>query len=167
MGIRLRTILIIGAFIIQPFLSALLPAWFVPDLDFCILMVMAATMDLEDMTPSMVLIFALALIQDIYQSQFIGVTVLAMMIAMVVVIIMRRMANVENVVYIAVVVAVANFVYVASYWGIYSLLSYHYSFMYMIERFPQFLVPNAVVLLIAIFIVTRGIIQKRRDGYFR
>ena len=167
MSKRIRFILIIGAFIIQPFLSSLLPAWFVPDLDFCILMVMAATMDLEEMVPPMILVFVLTLIDDFYRNQFIGVTVLAMLIAMLVVIAIRRMANMENIFFIAFIVAVANLVYGVSYWAIYYLLSSPYSFVYMITRFPQFAVPNCIIMFIALLIISRNLIEKRRDSYFR
>ena len=160
-------LIIIGAFLLQPFLSAMLPAWLVPNLLFCILMIMAATMNPEDMVLPMSLVFLLSLAQDFYYSQFVGVTVIALVITMLIVMWLRRVANIENLLFSAVIVVVANLVYGISYWGIYALLSSPYSFLYMLTRLPLVVMPNIIVMFIALFIITRDIIQRRRDGYFR
>ena len=45
MSTRKGIIIIILAFFIQPIISSMLPSWLVPDLDFCILLVMALSLD--------------------------------------------------------------------------------------------------------------------------
>ncbi len=151
----------------QPFFAAMLPTWFVPNLMFCILIIMSATMDVEEMVLPMVLIFLFSLIQDFYYSQYVGITIIAMIVAMLAVIWLRRLANIENPFYLAFMVIAANLIYASVYWGIYTLISPTYSFMYMLFKLPEVAIPNVVVSFVALFIITRGIIQARRDGYFR
>lgn len=167
MSRKINYLIIIGAFVIQPFIASLLPALFVPNLLFCILMIMASTMQGEEMVGPMVLIFVLSLIQDIYYNQYVGVTVISLLITMLVVMWIRRLANIENIIFVAMIVIVANLFYSISYWGIYALLSSPYSFLYMLRRLPESAVPNIVVMFIALFIITRDLIQRRRDEYFR
>ena len=89
------------------------------------------------MVGPMVLIFVLSLIQDIYYNQYVGVTIISLLITMLVVMWIRRLANIENIIFVAMIVIVANLVYSISYWGIYALLSSPYSFLYMLRRLPE------------------------------
>ncbi len=167
MSNKVSFLIIIGSFILQPFLVALLPTWLVPNLMFCILMIMAATMHPEDMVAPMILIFVLTLIQDIYYSQYVGVSVIALLISMLIVIWIRRLANIENILFVGLIVVVANLAYAFVYWGIYAILSSPYSFLYMLTRLPQAIIANIVIMFIALFIITRDLIQRRRNEYFR
>ena len=160
--------IIIGlAFVLQPFFSAMLPVWLVPDLDFCILTVIGLTMDPEDMVKPLGLLFGLALVGDIYASQHIGVTVSAMAIVLIALLLFRRLANVENLLFALLITTAASAIFELVHWGMYALMSSPYSFVYMAMKFPQFAVPNVVVTTIALFVSTRELIKKRRDKYFR
>ena len=162
-----RFILIVAAFFLQPFFTALLPGVLVPNLLFCILMIMAASMDPEDLVAPMILVSILSLLQDIYYSQYIGVGVISLMVTMLVVIWIKRLANIENPIFLVLLVLITNLVYAVIYWGIYALLSSPYSFMYMLKRLPLTAIPNIVVMFIALTVISRDLIQRRRDEYFR
>lgn len=164
---RIRLIVILGAFLLQPLFSSMLPSWVVPELGFCALMVFTVSMDSEDLVLPAVLILVLTLARDIYSSQFAGASVIAMILTMVLVLVARRLANVESPFFLAMISAGAAVAYKVIYWCIYGILSSPYSFLYMAQRLPSGAIPNMVVTFIALLITSREIIRKRRDKYFR
>ena len=162
-----RIIVIVAAFLLQPFLTALLPGVLVPNLLFCILMIMASVMEPDELVLPMILVCVFSLIQDVYYSQYIGVGVIALIITMLVVMWIRRLANIENPFFLAMLVIVTNLVYAVVFWGIYAMLSSPYSFFYMLKRLHMAVIPNVVFMFVALILISQDLIQRRRDGYFR
>ena len=162
-----RYIIIVVAFLLQPFLSAMLPLWMVPDLCFCILVAIMAVADPDEYVGPVILIFALALVKDIYSCQFVGVTVIAMIITSIFILLLRRSANIENIVFIGILALASNLVYYIAYWAIYAILSSPYSFLYMVRSIGWVVLPNIVVTFITLLIISRRMIVKKRDKYFR
>lgn len=164
---RIKVIIILVAFFIQPLLSAMLPVWLVPDLDFCILVVFAVIFDEEDLILPAGLILLLALASDIYSSQYVGATVIALIVVLVMLVLTRKMGNIENILFVLIIATGSTLLYNIAYWVVYAVMSSPYSFMYMIGQLPKTAIINIVLISIALFIAGRDNISKRRDKYFR
>ena len=166
MSIRKGLIIIILAFLIQPIISSMLPAWLVPDLDFCILLVFALALDGEKIVVPTILASVLALMGDIYHSQFIGVTVIAMVTTLLLIMIIKRLGNKESALFLGILIIPANLIYCLIYWMFYAALSSPYSFMYMLSHLPGMVIPNIVTCFIIWFFTERRMAQQKRDKYF-
>lgn len=166
MSTRKGIIIIILAFFIQPIISSMLPSWLVPDLDFCILLVMALSLDGDQVVVPLILASILALMGDIYYSQFIGVTVIAITITIILVMIAKKMGNKESLLFMGILIIPANLVYYLVYWMFYAALSSPYSFLYMIRHLPGMVIPNIVTCFIIWFFTERRMAQQKRDKYF-
>ena len=166
MSIRKGVIIIILAFFIQPIISSMLPSWLVPDLDFCILLVFTLALDGDQVVVPLILASVLALMGDIYYSQFIGVTVIAMVVTIILVLILKKLGNKESVFFLGTLIIPANLVYYLVYWMFYVALSSPYSFLYMLRHLPGMVIPNIVTCFIIWFFIERRLVQQKRDKYF-
>ena len=166
MSVRRSIILIILAFFIQPILSSMLPSWLVPDLDFCILLVMVLTLDGDQVVAPVILASFLALMGDIYYSQFIGVTVIAMIITFILVYVMKKLGNSDSLIFLGIMIIPANLIYYLIYWMVYAAFSSPYSFLYMLRHLPGMVIPNIVICFIIWLFIERQLTQEKRDKYF-
>ena len=155
-------ITILIAFFLQPFISALLPNWMVLDLNFCLLVILGLTMDSEDMAIPIAVIGGVALFKDSFNSQFVGVSAISMIIVLALILYIRRTANNENPVSVGLIVLGANIIHTLCYWGFLYLLRSPYGFMYMITRMPMMVIPNTIVTFVVVFILSRRSVVRVR-----
>ena len=130
-------------------------------------MIFTVSLDTEDLVIPTAIILLLTLVKDIYSAQYAGASVIAMIITMIAVLIARRLANIENPIFLFLISIGASLAYKLVYWCIYGILSSPYSFMYMVQRLPSGSIPNMVVIFLGLFMSSLEIIKQRRDKYFR
>lgn len=164
---RTAIIMVILAFILQPFLSGLLPAFLTPNLLLCIVFLFAITMAEEDVIIPLVLALLMSLLTDFFCNQFAGVSAVAMIALFVPLFVVRRHINIEKVLFIGVLSMGLNLLYELIYWVIYRMLGSTYGLLYVISKLPVSILPDAVLLSIGLYFFSRHIIQERRDSYFK
>lgn len=164
---RTAIIMVILAFILQPFLSGLLPAFLTPNLLLCIVLLSAITMAEEDVIIPVILALIMSLVTDFFCNQFAGVSAVVMIVLVVPLFVVRRHINIENILFIGVLSLGLNLIYELLYWVIYRSLGSTYGLLYVISKLPMSVLPNAVLLFIGLFFFSRHVAQERRDSYFK
>lgn len=154
-------------FFFQPFLGSIIPAFNLPDLILCITL-MHILIGKEDETPAFLLFGALfSLLVDICLYQFWGVSAIALLAAVGVALIFKRLINNENILMVTAAMIVVSMTYNFCYWLISFMLGSPFGFAYMFKHAAIIIIADIVVCQIIYFIKIGEIIQARRDRYFR
>lgn len=160
-------IMVLIAFILQPFISGLLPEVIVPNLAFCLLVILALMMESDGVLFPVILTLALTFPIDFYSNQFVGVNAIAMIVVFVLLMLVKPHINLDNILLTVLTVVGANILYEFVYWFVYRIMGSTFSITYMLVRMPGSIIANAAVLVLAIFILSKRALEIRRENYFK
>lgn len=163
---RNAILMAVVAFILQPFLSGLFPAFLTPNLLLCVVLLCAITMEEDKAIIPIAMCVGFSLLVDFFSNQFSGVTAIIMIVMAVPLFLLRKHFNIEHILFSGLLAVGLSLIHQLLYWGIYKSLGSTYGFLYMLSRIPLAVLPNAIAIFIGLFFISRRMANERRDSYF-
>lgn len=167
MKLRTGVILVVAAFLVQPFLTNLFPGYIVPDLLLCILFVMTLMYKEETLLIPLAIGLLLMLWRDVATGQYAGVGTLALAVVVGYGWLLRRWINLESGISVFITGMGAIALRNLTYWILGKLLGSPYSFLYVVKLMPSYWVVNLFVIMFCYGMAIRKVRSRRRDRYFK
>ena len=166
---RLKTYIIVCSivFVLQTFITSLLPLVRGVDPLLCIILAVVFIFQEEDLIKPIVVTAFLSLAKDLFFNQYIGVSVISLIVAVSFVLFIRKTINTESLVTDAGISTIAIMTYSSCYWLMYRLLGSPYTYFYMLKRLPLVLIIEVVITEVILYFLINKVVQARRDGYFK
>ena len=166
---RLKTYIIVCSivFVLQTFITSLLPLVRGVDPLLCIILAVVFIFREEDLIKPIVVTAFFSLAKDLFFNQYIGVSVISLIVAVSFVLFIRKTINTESLVTDAGISAIAIMTYSSCYWLMYRLLGSPYTYFYMLKRLPLVLIIDVVITEVILYFMINKVVQARRDGYFK
>ena len=166
---RLKTYIIVCSivFVLQTFITSLLPLVRGVDPLLCIILAVVFIFQEEDLIKPIVVTAFFSLAKDLLFNQYIGVSVISLVVVLGFVLLIRKTINTESLVADAGISALAILIHSSSYWLIYKLLGSPYTYFYMLKRLPLVLIIEVVITEVILYFMINKVVQARRDGYFK
>ena len=160
-------IMVIVAFILQPFFSGLLPAFLTPDFLFCIVLLIAITMEEERAILPISLGIILSIPAELFSNQFPGVATAITVILVIPIVLLKKHINLDHLLFIGALSVGLSLARQLIYWVVYRALGSSIGFLYMLKRLPLAMLPDALLLFVGLFFFARHMREVRWDSYFR
>ena len=166
---RLKTYIIVCSivFVLQTFITSLLPLVRGVDPLLCIILAVVFIFQEEDLIKPIVVTAFFSLAKDLFFNQYIGVSVISLIVAVSFVLFIRKTINTESLVTDAGISTIAIMTYSSCYWLMYRLLGSPYTYFYMLKRLPLVLIIEGVITEVILYFLINKVVQARRDGYFK
>lgn len=165
MKYRYAGIIFALAFILQTTVFGMLPVFGVSAnllLCCCIVISFACT----DNNAGFVISLIAGLLYDVCFSQYMGVTALLLVLIAAGCIAVRTfLLNSENFMSMLVTSLGSVFVYYNLLWLIYRLAGSSYSYLYMLEKLPVYIILNVIIIMIMYAIIIRKVVSHKSDRY--
>ena len=164
---RLKTYIIVCSivFVLQTFITSLLPLVRGVDPLLCIILAVVFIFQEEDLIKPIVVTAFFSLAKDLFFNQYIGVSVISLIVAVSFVLFIRKTIN--SLVTDAGISTIAIMTYSSCYWLMYRLLGSPYTYFYMLKRLPLVLIIEVVITEVILYFLINKVVQARRDGYFK
>lgn len=165
MKYRYACIIFALAFILQTTVFGMLPVFGGSAnllLCCCIVISFACT----DNNAGIVISIIAGLLYDVCFSQYMGVTALLLVLIAAGCIAVRTfLLNSENFMSMLVTSLGSVFVYYNLLWLIYRLAGSSYSYIYMLEKLPVYIILNVIIIMIMYAIIIRKVVSHKSDRY--
>ncbi len=165
MKYRYACLIFLVAFILQTTIFGMLPLFGVSaNLLLCSCVVISFVC--AENNAGVVLSIASGLLYDICFSQYIGVSPLLMVLVASCCILVRTfLLNAENFMSMLVVSFGSVVIYYNMLWLIYKVADKDYSYLYMLEKLPGYIILNVVIMMIMYAIIIRKVVSHKSDRY--
>ena len=156
----------LAAFILQPFLQNLVPL-VGGNLNLILCLTVMFVFVHEEPGQGIFFGCIFAMLWDLFYGQYTGPGALALVLCATVVFLCKYFAHTENFLNAILFMAVATWLYMSIYWGIYAAIGSPYSYSYAMGSLLLQVVFNCIVGLGVYFVLMRRVIKHRRDRYYR
>ncbi len=153
------------AFILQTTIFGMIPVFGVSaNLLLCCCVVISFVC--ADNNAGIVLSIAAGLLYDICFSQYVGVNALLLVLVAASCIFVRTfLLNSENFMSMLVVSLGTVAIYYNMLWLIYKIAGKGYSYLYMLEKLPIYMILNVIIMMIMYAIIIRKVVSHKSDRY--
>lgn len=166
---KLKTYIIVCSvvFVLQAFITSLLPVFRGVDPLLCLMLAVVFIYQEEDLLKPIVVTAFFTLAKDLFFNQYIGVSLISLVVMVSFVLLIRRSINTESLVTDAGISALAILIHSSCYWLMYKLLGSPYTYFYMLKKLPLVLAIEVVITEAILYFFINKVVQARRDGYFK
>jgi len=158
--------LFFGAFILQ---TSLMNAFSVfgatPNLLLCLVVIFSFLYDENHY--GMVLGVAFGLLYDICFMQYTGITALSFFVISLAIMLGNVVMSKEAVFSVIMITVAATVIHALIHCGIMVMMGSNYSFLYMIDFVPMYVLYNTVVVIILYFSMIKKVIRHHQDRYYK
>ena len=166
MKYRYVTCLFFAAFILQTTLmNAINIAGVTPNLLLCLVVIFSFLYD--ENYYGIVYGVVFGLLYDICFAQYTGITALIFLGLSIAIILASIIMNKELILSVVIVSAGATTAHTLAYWAITAMLGSNYSFIYVIQFLPLYILYNMAVVIILYYAMIKKVIRHHNDRYYR
>ena len=166
MKYKYAAIMFFVAFIIQTTLMNAFSVFEVtPNLLLCLVVIFSFLYDENNYGVVLGVVFGL--LYDICFSQYIGPAALAFLVISLSIMLVNVVMNKEAVFSVIIIAAAATVIYTLIYWGIMAMLGSNYSFLYMINFLPMYILYNTVIVTLLYYLMIKKVIRYHQDRYYK